>query len=76
LDIEGNFNIYYYNIERKEETKNTLFNLYQIYNIEKKYKDAKFFSLGFPYYITMNDYYYVITTDNGIFVINNETEEN
>ena len=70
MDIEGNFNIYYYNIETNEETKNTLFNLYQIPNIENKYKQLKFFSLGFPYYITMNDYYYVITTDNNIFVIN------
>jgi hypothetical protein len=76
LDIEGNFNLYNYNSDRNEETKITLFNLYEIQNIEKKYKEVKFFSLGFPYYITMNDYYYVITTDNGIFVINNETEEN
>ena len=50
----------------------TLFNLYNIQNIEKKYKDTKFFSLGFPYYITMNENYYIITTDNGIFVINSE----
>ena len=75
LDIEGNFNIYYYNKETNEETKNTLFNLYDIPNIEKKYKQLKFFSLGFPYYITMNDYYYVITTDNNIFVINHEKED-
>jgi hypothetical protein len=75
LDIEGNFNIYYYNKETNEETKNTLFNLYQIPNIENKYKQLKFFSLGFPYYITMNDYYYIITTDNNIFVINHEKED-
>ena len=75
LDIEGNFNIYHFNKETNEETKNTLFNLYSIPNIEKKYKQLKFFSLGFPYYITMNDYYYVITTDNNIFVINHEKED-
>ena len=75
LDIEGNFNLYNYNQENKEETKMTLFNLYEIHNIEKKYKKLKFFSLGFPYFITMNDHYYVITTDNNIFVINSEKEE-
>ena len=74
LDIEGNFNLYNYNSDRNEETKITLFNLYEIQNIEKKYKDLKFFSLGFPYYITMNDNYYVISTDNGIFVITSEKE--
>ena len=52
----------------------TLFNLYDIQNIETKYKKVKFFSLGYPYYITMNNNYYVITTDNGIFVINSENE--
>ena len=72
LDIEGNFNMYCYNSEKNEEIKMTLFNLYNIQNIEKKYKDTKFFSLGFPYYITMNENYYIITTDNGIFVINSE----
>lgn len=76
LDSEGNFNSYYYNHENNEEIKKTLFNLYEIQNIEKKYKNLKFFSMGFPYYITMNDYYYVITTDNGIFVIKTEKEEN
>jgi len=30
--------------------------------------------LGFPYYITMNDNYFVISTDNGIFVISSEKE--
>ena len=74
LDIEGNFNLYNYNSDRNEETKITLFNLYEIQNIEKKYKEVKFFSLGFPYYITMNDNYFVISTDNGIFVISSEKE--
>ena len=74
LDIEGNFNIYRNNSEKNGGIKITLFNLYEIQNIEKKYKDLKFFSLGFPYYITMNDNYYVISTDNGIFVITSEKE--
>ena len=74
LDIEGNFNIYYYNLDKNEEIKKTLFNLYEIQNIEKKYKEVKFFSLGFPYYIKMNDNYFVISTDNGIFVISSEKE--
>ena len=76
LDIEGNFNIYYQNNISNEEIKTTLFNLYDIKNIDKKYKSLKFFAFGFPYYILMNDYYYVVTTDNGIFVINSENEEN
>ena len=76
LDIEGNFNLYQYNQENNEEIKNTLFNLYEIQNIENNYKNLKFFSMGYPYYITMNDYFYVITTDNGIFVINSEKEDN
>ena len=75
LDIEGNFNLYQFIKESNDEIKNTLFNLYEIPNIEKKYKQLKFFSLGFPYYITMNDYYYVITTDNNIFVISSEKED-
>ena len=75
LDIEGNFNLYLYNQENNEEIKNTLFNLYEIQNIENNYKNLKFFSMGYPYYITMNDYFYVITTDNGIFVINSEKED-
>jgi len=75
LDIEGNFNLYKFIKESNDEIKNTLFNLYEIPNIEKKYKQLKFFSLGFPYYITMNDYYYVITTDNNIFVISSEKED-
>ena len=75
MDIEGNFNLYQFIKGSNDEIKNTLFNLYEIPNIEKKYKQLKFFSLGFPYYITMNDYYYVITTDNNIFVISSEKED-
>ena len=74
LDIEGNFNSYFYDSENNKEMIKTLFNLYDIQNIETKYKKVKFFSLGYPYYITMNNNYYVITTDNGIFVINSENE--
>jgi hypothetical protein len=74
LDIEGNFNLYNNDTENDKETKTTLFNLYDIENIETKYKKVKFFALGFPYYITMNNNYYAITTDNGIFVINSEKE--
>ena len=74
LDIEGNFNLYNNDTENDIETKTTLFNLYDIENIETKYKKVKFFALGFPYYITMNNNYYVVTTDNGIFVINSEKE--
>jgi hypothetical protein len=73
LDIEGNFNIYK-NSENNTIIKKTLFNLYYIENISKKLKNLTFFSIGFPYYITMNEYYYAITTDNGLFVINKKKD--
>ena len=68
LDISGNFNLYYNN-ENTKEIKRTLFNLYKIENIPQIYKNLTFFSIGFPYYIIMNEFYYVITTDYGVFVI-------
>ena len=37
--------------------------------IDNKYKNLEFFSVGFPYYIVANDFYYGITTDHGLFVI-------
>ena len=73
LDVEGNFNIYSNN-ENGKIIKITLFNLYKIDNIELNYKKLAFFSKGFPYYITMNEYYYAITTDSGLFVINKSND--
>ena len=74
LDITGNFNIFI-NKEKNNGIKKTLFNLYKIENIEQEYKNLKFFSIGFPYYITINEYYYVITTDHGVFVISKINNE-
>ena len=74
LDIDGNFNLYYNKNENNIEIKITLFNLYKIKNISNSSKNLSFFSVGFPYYITMNEYYYIITTDNGIFVISKSKE--
>jgi hypothetical protein len=45
-----------------------LFNIYDIENIKQKYKDIKFFSMGFPYYIIANYKYICITTDFGLLV--------
>ena len=73
LDIDGNFNLYY-NIDSNKGVKNTLFNLYKIENISQKYKNINFFGAGFPYYITMNELFYVITTDSGVFVIGKNNE--
>ena len=67
LDIEGNFNLYY-NSEDNKGIKSTLFNLYKVNKISQK--NVKYFSVGFPYYITMNELYYIITTDKGVFAIN------
>ena len=66
LDINGNFNIYNNKIEKN------IFNIYNINNIDKIYKEKQFFATGFPYYITMNDFFYVISTDHGIFVFNRQ----
>ena len=46
--------------------------MYSIKNIDKKYKEKEFFSIGFPYYITYNAKYYAIATDHGVFVIEKE----
>ena len=65
VDINGNFNLYYNNKNK------TIFNLYNISNIDITYKEGEFFSMGFPYYVAMNSKYYAISTDHGIFVLSN-----
>ena len=66
VDKNGNFN-QYHNGKIK-----TIFNLYDIKNIEQKYKEEEFFSLGFPYFVIFNNKYIAISTDHGIFILNNE----
>ena len=66
VDLNGNFNLYYNNKNK------IIFNLYDISNIDSKYKEETFFSMGFPYYVTMNSKYYAISTDFGIFVLSNK----
>ena len=66
VDLNGNFNLYHNNKNKK------IFNLYDISNIDNKYKEEEFFALGFPYYVTMNSTYFAISTDHGIFVISNK----
>ena len=68
LDINGNFNLY------TNKKNKVLFNLYKISNIEQRYKDEEFFSVGFPYFIIMNSLYYCISTDHGIFVLKKYTK--
>ena len=53
----------------------TLFNIYNIKNIEDKYKKLEFFSVGFPYFIVINELYFCITTDHGLFVITKNNNE-
>ena len=62
LDKNGNVNKF------KNKKQKTLFNLYNINNIDNKYKTLEFFAVGFPYYIIVNELYYCITTDHGLFV--------
>jgi hypothetical protein len=69
LDKNGNINMY------KEHKVKKIFNLYEIENIDEKYKTSEFFSVGFPYYIIMNELYIAITTDHGLFVISNNKNE-
>ena len=45
VDLNGNFNLYYNNKNK------IIFNLYDISNIDSKYKEETFFSMGFPYYL-------------------------
>ena len=69
LDKNGNVNLY------KEHKVKKIFNLYEIQNIDDNYKRTEFFSVGFPYYIIMNELYIGITTDHGLFVISNSQGE-
>ena len=69
LDKNGNVNLY------KNQKIEKIFNLYEIENIDENYKKKEFFSMGFPYYIIMNELYIAITTDHGLFVISNNNEE-
>lgn len=63
LDIDGNVNKYEDNKEEK------LFNLYKIRGIYQDFKDKKFFSMGYMYYIKTNLAFFCITTDHGCFII-------
>ena len=63
LDKDGNINLF------NNKNQITLFNMYNINNIDNKYKKLEFFSVGFPYYIVVNEIYFGITTDHGLFVI-------
>ena len=69
LDKNGNVNLY------KNKIVTNIFNLYDIENIEEKYKGKLLFSIGFPYFIIMNELYIGITTDYGLFVISNILDE-
>ena len=69
LDKNGNVNLYKYKIVTN------IFNLLQIENIEEKNKGKLLFSIGFPYFIVMNELYIGITTDYGLFVISNTLDE-
>ena len=68
LDKNGNVNLY------QNKKVKTIFNLYDIENIDEIYKKEEFFATGFPYYIVMNEIYVAITTDNGLFVISKIVE--
>ena len=68
LDKNGNVNLY------QNKKVKTIFNLYEIENIDEIYKKEEFFATGFPYYIVMNEIYVAITTDNGLFVISKIVE--
>ena len=54
LDKDGSVNIF------NNKKQKTLFNIYNIKNIEDKYKKLEFFSVGFPYFIVINELYFCI----------------
>ena len=68
LDKNGTLNIF------NHKKQKTLFNIYNISNIDNKYKKMEFFSVGFPYYIVVNELYFAITTDHGLFVISKNND--
>ena len=69
LDNNGNMNMY------KNKKNINLFNLYNVKGIDESYKEKKFFSVGYPYYFVLNELYFAITTDYGLFVISNSNKE-
>ena len=69
LDKDGSVNIF------NNKKQKTLFNIYDIKNIEDKFKKLEFFSVGFPYFIVINELYFCITTDHGLFVITKNNNE-
>ena len=69
LDNNGNMNMY------KNKKNITLFNLYNVKGIDESYKEKKFFSVGYPYYFVLNELYFAITTDYGLFVTSNSNKE-
>ena len=68
LDKDGKVNVFH------NKKQKTLFNIYNIKNIDDKYKKMEFFSVGFPYYIVVNELYFCITTDHGLFVISRDLD--
>ena len=66
LDKNGNLNMYI------NQAETTLFNLYDIKGTDINKNNFDFFSIGFPYYIIMNELYYVITTDHGLYVVSRD----
>ena len=68
LDNNGNLNMY------KNKKNRTLFNIYNIEGIDESYIEKKFFSIGYPYYFVVNELYFAITTDFGLFVISNKNK--
>ena len=69
MDSNGDVNMY------KNKKNRTLFNLYNVGGVDESYKAKKFFSIGYPYYFVLNELYFAITTDFGLFVVSNKNKE-
>ena len=69
MDSNGDLNMY------KNKKNITLFNIYNIKGIDESYKNKKFFDVGYPYYFVVNELYFAVTTDFGLFVISNINKE-
>ena len=62
VDLEGTVNMFYQGIE------NTLFNIYDMDDVNKDLKEKMLFDVGYPYYVAVNNMLLVVTTDYGVLV--------
>ena len=68
LDITCDVYLY----KEKYNDEEYLFNLHKLYCIDQQFKQQKFFSMGYPYFIKIHKKLIAITTDQGCFLLKEE----